>query len=152
MKNTLKNKIGMSLIVLVITILVMIILAGVVVVGLSNNNPIGQANTAVILSDLNAARNTVNLYAANKLASNTIGDGTVTSTKLSVADGELSGTAITLTGKTGNFFKTSNNKLGIADPKTGTYVADENGNLYLVIPTSDTVDYNNAYVVKQNLT
>ena len=117
-----------------------------------SNNPIGQANTAVLLTDLNAARSSVTLYAANKLANNTIGDGTVNSTKLSVTDGELTGTAITLSGHSGTFYRTVNTKLGIEPPKTGTYVSDENGNLLLVLPTSDTTDYNNSYVVKHNLT
>lgn len=150
MKNI--KKIGMSLIVLVITILVMIILAGVVVVGLAGNNPIDSANSAVLLTDLNAARSTVSLYAANKLANNTIGTGVVNSAKLTVADGELSGNAITLTGHTGDFYRTVNSKLGIENPKKGTYVADENGILYLVVPSTDTTDYNNSYVVKQDLT
>ncbi len=150
MKNI--KKIGMSLIVLVITILVMIILAGVVVVGLTDNNPIDSANTAVILTDLNAARSTVSLYAANKLAHTTIGDGSVNSTKLTVEDGELSGSPITLTGHIGEFYKTVNDKFGIEDPKIGTYVANQKGVLYLVVPATDEVDYNNSYVVKQDLT
>ncbi|MEG0073284.1 MAG: hypothetical protein RR922_05360 [Clostridia bacterium] len=143
---------GMSLIVLVITILVMIILAGVVIVSLSQNNPIGQANTAVILSDLNAAKSTVSLYAANKLANNTLGAGSVSTTKLSEADGELTGTAITIAGKTDKFYKTVNTKLGISAPKLGQYVSDESGNVYLLVPTSDTVDYKNDHVIHQDIT
>ena len=46
MKNINKRKNGISLIVLVITILVMIILAGVVIVSLSKNNPIEKAKEA----------------------------------------------------------------------------------------------------------
>ncbi|MEG0510328.1 MAG: hypothetical protein RR594_03415 [Clostridia bacterium] len=72
---------GMSLIVLVITILVMIILAGVVVVSLSKNNPIETAKTANTLTALSEAQSAVNLYAANKLAKTESGD-----TKFGIGD------------------------------------------------------------------
>ncbi|MEG0074176.1 MAG: hypothetical protein RR922_05375, partial [Clostridia bacterium] len=65
---------GMSLIVLVITILVMIILAGVVVVSLSKNNPIETAKTANTLTALSEAQSAVTLYAANRLAKTSDGD------------------------------------------------------------------------------
>ncbi len=53
---------GISLIVLVITILVMIILAGVVIVSLSKNNPIDRAHTAKNLTNLKAIEEEINLY------------------------------------------------------------------------------------------
>ncbi len=73
---------GMSLIVLVITILVMIILAGVVVVGLSDNNPIDSANSAKALTELGNFAQSANLYASNKLAHAYNPDGTARDTRL----------------------------------------------------------------------
>lgn len=48
----LKNKKGISLIVLIITIIVIIILASIIVMSFNNNNPIGKANEAKFKSDL----------------------------------------------------------------------------------------------------
>ena len=58
---------GISLIVLVITILVMIILAGVVVVSLQKNNPIEKAKTAKDTSNLSALKEELELYKTNEL-------------------------------------------------------------------------------------
>ncbi|MEG2485068.1 MAG: hypothetical protein RSB51_06310, partial [Clostridia bacterium] len=62
------KKRGMSLIVLVITILVMIILAGVVVVSLTKNNPIGKAGEALFKSDVGSFKDELNLSVVNELA------------------------------------------------------------------------------------
>ncbi|MEG2712249.1 MAG: hypothetical protein RR988_04415, partial [Clostridia bacterium] len=62
------KKNGMSLIVLVITILVMIILAGVVVVSLAKNNPIEKSKEALFKVDIIAFRDDLNLSIANELA------------------------------------------------------------------------------------
>lgn len=51
-----KNKKGISLIVLMITIIVIIILASVIVITFSTNNPIGMANEAKFKSDLSGFR------------------------------------------------------------------------------------------------
>ncbi|MEG1485581.1 MAG: hypothetical protein RSC28_09460 [Bacteroidales bacterium] len=58
----------MSLIVLVITILVMIILAGVVVVSLTKNNPIGKAGEALFKSDIGSFKDELNLGVISELA------------------------------------------------------------------------------------
>lgn len=47
-----KNKSGISLIVLIFTILVILILASIVIMTFNNNNPIGRANEAKFKSDL----------------------------------------------------------------------------------------------------
>lgn len=52
----LKNKKGISLIVLIITIIVIIILATIIVMSFNNNNPIGKANEAKFKSDLTTFR------------------------------------------------------------------------------------------------
>ena len=56
-----RNKSGISLIVLVITIIVMIILAGSVVITLSNSGIIDKANEAVSASDLNQVQHAATL-------------------------------------------------------------------------------------------
>lgn len=156
---------GMSLIVLVITILVMIILAGVVVVGLSNNNPIGQANSAKALTDLANAKQQVSLYASNKLGSAYNADGTakdttlVTATTVPNAVVEL-GAEITVSKLESKEADTTVHYYEITDAgytemavtKTSVagakYAADINGNLILVLPNETAFaklasDYNN---------
>ena len=59
---------GISLIVLVITILVMIILAGVVVVSLSKNNPIDRAKEAVGITNLSSLKEELEMYKLNKVS------------------------------------------------------------------------------------
>jgi hypothetical protein len=63
-KNVMKKKerLGVSLIVLVITIIVIIILAGAVIFSLSTNNPISQASKAVYLSDVRNFQSELDLY------------------------------------------------------------------------------------------
>lgn len=57
-----KNKKGMSLIVLVITIIVMIILAGIIVVSMSKNNPIENAKIAVLKTNISNIYSEVEMY------------------------------------------------------------------------------------------
>ena len=59
---------GISLIVLVITILVMIILAGVVIVSLSKNNPVNKAKEATFKTDVSTFEGDLSFYLANSLA------------------------------------------------------------------------------------
>ena len=59
---------GISLIVLVITILVMIILAGVVIVSLSKNNPVKKAKEATFKTDVSTFEGDLSFYLANSLA------------------------------------------------------------------------------------
>ena len=63
-----KRRKGISLIVLVITILVMIILAGVVVVSLSKNNPIEKAKEATFKQDMASFRDELSVYIANTIS------------------------------------------------------------------------------------
>lgn len=66
------NKKGISLIVLVITILVMIILAGVVVVSLQKNNPIEKAKVAKLSDSVSSVRGAISQYAATAQASDNV--------------------------------------------------------------------------------
>ena len=61
---------GISLIVLVITILVMLILSGVVIVSLSKNNPIEKAKEANLKTNVQSLIEEVNMYIANSLEKN----------------------------------------------------------------------------------
>ena len=61
-----KRRKGISLIVLVITILVMIILAGVVVVSLQKNNPIERAKEAKFKSNVSIYLEELSMTVANR--------------------------------------------------------------------------------------
>lgn len=67
------NKKGISLIVLVITIIVMIIIAGAIIISLNSSNVTARANLATLLSD---RANYQSAYAV-KYAENTNADGSV---------------------------------------------------------------------------
>ena len=59
---------GISLIVLVITILVMLILSGVVIVSLSKNSPVEKAKEATFKTDLKSFLDELSLFTVNKIA------------------------------------------------------------------------------------
>ena len=67
-----KKQKGISLIVLVITILVMIILAGVVIVSLQQSNPIQKAKFARMVDSLGSVRGAISQYAANAQAHDSV--------------------------------------------------------------------------------
>lgn len=66
---------GISLIVLVITIIVLAILAGAIIISLSNQNIIAQASDATAAADLANAKNAVTLEYAAAVARGTVKDG-----------------------------------------------------------------------------
>lgn len=69
MKNTL-NKKGISLIVLVITIVVMIILAGAVILTLVNSGIIGQTKMGIFKNDVSSYKAELTAYIANEMLTN----------------------------------------------------------------------------------
>ena len=69
MKNT-KEKKGISLIVLVITIVVTTILAGVVIVGLKDNNPVLKANESLFKTDIAEFRSELSVSYVSEKAEN----------------------------------------------------------------------------------
>ena len=71
------NKKGISLIVLVITILVMIILAGVVIVSLQNDNPINKAKFAKMVDSVQSVRGAISQYAVTAQANSEGAQGSV---------------------------------------------------------------------------
>ncbi|MEG0522003.1 MAG: type II secretion system protein, partial [Clostridia bacterium] len=64
------KKYGMSLVVLVITILVMIILAGAVVINITKNNSIAKANDAAYQATVATYKEELNTYIVNQLYKN----------------------------------------------------------------------------------
>ena len=67
------KKKGISLIVLIITIVVIIILATAIIVNLAQTNIIGNANEAVVKQDFKTFQEELNLYIADKYA-DTLGE------------------------------------------------------------------------------
>ena len=109
---------GISLIVLVITIIVMIIIAGAIIISLNSTNIIDKANEAVTASDLANARNTAMLKYAELAAGHdgealvevTNEDGTKTTRKVTVEDYTA---ALTAAGFTASDYSVSINTNGI---------------------------------------
>lgn len=66
MENKKISKKGISLILLVITIIIMIILAGAIVLDLTENNPIGDATETKFKTDLVAYRDELDVYISDK--------------------------------------------------------------------------------------
>lgn len=66
-----KNKNGISLIILVITIVVIIILASAVILNLGKNNPITNARKAKIVQSLDTFKSDLGLQIANKILKDT---------------------------------------------------------------------------------
>lgn len=63
-----KNKQGISLIVLIVTIIVIIILAAVVILTLNNNNPIDSGRVAQLADNRSSINSAINLYYGKKMA------------------------------------------------------------------------------------
>ena len=70
-----KNKMGISLIVLIITIIVIIILAAAIILSISKNNPITNANKAVNENDFKTAQEAVVTWLGDRWVSDIDGDG-----------------------------------------------------------------------------
>lgn len=67
MKNLRKNKSGISLIVLVITMIVMIKLAAAIILSLSNSGIIGKANSAVQANNVAQIKESVALLQMDEM-------------------------------------------------------------------------------------
>lgn len=63
-----KNKQGISLIVLIVTIIVIIILAAAVILTLNNNNPIDSGRVAQLADNRSSINSAINLYYGKKMA------------------------------------------------------------------------------------
>ena len=62
-----KNKKGISLIVLIITIIIVIVLAAVVILTLSKNNPVTGANEATFKSDIRSFQEELSMYISKEI-------------------------------------------------------------------------------------
>lgn len=92
---------GISLIVLVITILVLAILAGAIIVSISNTNTISKANEAVSAADLANAKNLVLSYWADSAVQAADGKATLTEAQYQkYVDDEFGSGKFTVTVKT----------------------------------------------------
>lgn len=65
-----KNKRGISLIVLIITIIVIAILAATVIISMNKNNPISSSKEAKFKSDISAIQTELEMYKANNIIAN----------------------------------------------------------------------------------
>ena len=125
------NKKGISLIVLVITILVMIILAGVVVVSLQKNNPIEKSKEAKIKDSVASIRGAISQYAVTQQAA-------TTETDTDVMGALLSDPAITTTGEYKGYKKLNYDAADIkAELGVDPSILKEDGDFY-VDPTTGT--------------
>ena len=130
------NKKGISLIVLVITILVMIILAGVVIVSLQNDNPINKAKFAKMVDSVQSVRSAISQYAVTAQANSEGAQGSAidailaqdstkaTNAKNSSEKGTLSGTEgylITNTSYVNEDSKTVKELLGVDPSQVSSY-------------------------------
>ncbi len=146
---------GLSLIVLVITILVMLILSGVVIVSLSKNNPVEKAKEAVGTTNLTGLREELEMYKINELSLEK-------DTNINMTFAEADKNLKSIPAELKNSVKVVNGKLGIkyskltdkmqeyaikndifdADdkimPDADVYVETRNGKKYVVC---DSVDY-----------
>ena len=95
-----KNKKGIWLIVLIITIIVIIILAAAIILSISKNNPITNANKAVNENDLKTAQEAVVAWLGDRWVSDIDGDGIADG--IIVADISQESTDTTNTYKGGN--------------------------------------------------
>ncbi len=69
-----KQKIGISLILLIITIVVIIILSGSIIHNVSDNNPISQSKEAVIRNDISNLLDKINLYISGQYSTSSTYD------------------------------------------------------------------------------
>ena len=148
---------GISLIVLVITILVMIILAGVVVVSLQKNNPIEKAKTAKDTSNLSALKEELELYKTNELMLGNKDTNNISFTETEVKDilknipDNLKGKVVVSNGKLGvgyskiteeaRDYARENDIFNIEDkisPDAYVYVEEREGKKYVIC---DSIDY-----------
>ena len=136
------NKKGISLIVLVITILVMIILAGVVIVSLQESNPIDKAKNAKLQDSVGSVRAAISQYAVQAQADESVGAkmaGIMKGGSYNPENGKITGTtACGINGYTA-YVQLSDAadlkaKLGVdaasvegQDDKVGTFFIDDKG-------------------------
>ena len=131
-----KNKKGISLIVLVITIIVIIILAAAVLLSINNNNPVQNARNAVDESDTQEVQSAVTLYLGTVMADIqqsvkiVPGDGDMTKATITTKDGkniQKSGETFTIVETGGNALTFKDDDLGLKDKTIEKYKISDKG-------------------------
>lgn len=152
-----KNKQGISLIVLIVTIIVIIILAAAVILTLNNNNPIDSGRVAQLAENRTNINSAINLYYGKKMAetqgiydASQIFTATDIDTKYSitsmVATTDASENGITFKAKYGNYYLLNTDAVKAAtDVQLPTisgakwYIDVNSGLVYLVYSSKDKV-------------
>ena len=116
-----KNKKGISLIVLVITIIVIIILAAAVLLSINNNNPVQNARDAVDESDTQEIQSAVTLYLGTIMAD--------IQQSVKIVPGDNNMTEATITTKDGNNIKKSGDKFEVVKEEEETALKFDAGEL-----------------------
>lgn len=148
-----KNKQGISLIVLIVTIIVIIILAAAVILTLNNNNPIDSSRVAQLADNRSSINSAINLYYGKKMAET---QGIYDTKAIFTADGideKYDISSIVATSAAGDFQATYGNYylLNTDAVKTATdvqlptitnakwYIDVNSGLVYLVYSSSDNI-------------
>lgn len=136
-----QSKRGISLISLIITIIIIIVLAGVIILSLAGNNPIGQARLAVNLTEVRTVQESLDLYIVSNLdmGGKLISYPTAENVKSSEIDNIMKervamkqGVAITEDIDYSTLFYLDREKLGITKVKEKVYFIDtKDGTVYI---------------------
>lgn len=134
-------KSGVSLITLIVTIIIIIVLAGVIILSLGENNPIGQARLAVNLTEVRTVQESLDLYIVSNLdiSGKLISYPTAENVKSSEIDNIMKervamkqGVAITENIDYSTLFYLDREKLGITKVKEKVYFIDtKDGTVYI---------------------
>lgn len=152
-----KNKQGISLIVLIVTIIVIIILAAAVILTLNNNNPIDSGRVAQLAENRTNINSAINLYYGKKMAetqgiydasqifTNTDIDAKYSITSM-VATADVTENDFTFKAKYGNYYLLNTEAVQTATdvklpPITNAkwYIDVNSGLVYLVYSSKDKV-------------
>lgn len=152
-----KNKQGISLIVLIVTIIVIIILAAAVILTLNNNNPIDSSRVAQLADNRSSINSAINLYYGKKMAetqgiydASQIFTATNVDAKYSITSivetNSVTDNGVTFNAKYGNYYLLKTDAVETAtDVKLPTitsakwYIDVNSGLVYLVYPSKDKV-------------
>ena len=95
---------GISLIVLIITIIIILILTGAVILSFTDSNPIETANEAVFKSDISNFKGSLVMHIANEMTKDGVTPGSVTMSSID-ADAAATRTILQIpTGKYDGYF------------------------------------------------
>lgn len=148
-----KNKQGISLIVLIVTIIVIIILAAAVILTLNQNNPIDSSRIAQLADNRTSINHAINMYYGKKMAETQgvydtkdifVKNDTITDTVYTTAINNSIGTAQLGTTQyyTLDITDTAKNTIGVVAPDMSNatwYIDVDSGLVYLAYDSADKV-------------